>query len=232
MHFLLHAEHSSGLLRGLYLALSSFLAEGTSSFGIPVRASRVASDTWIIGRSTMRGTNRTTPPTAAATPRLWCSVYTTWATPATVPLIREARGNATDHFKLGWNEAGTCLNPLHRQLPGCNTLEFNLLRHGFRVPIMQNSEVSIMYLHVEILPIVYGAYIGEGRRGEGKGGEGQRREERGGEGRGGEGRGGNVGVLGGSVQVVAAPETCPTPCGASTDSRCCPQRCPPPTPLH
>ena len=67
------------------------------------------------------------------------------------------RGNATDHFKLGWNEAGTCLNPLHRQLPGCNTLEFNLLRHGFRVPIMQNSEVSIMYLHVEILPIVYGA---------------------------------------------------------------------------
>ena len=105
------------------------------------------------------------------------------------------RGNATDHFKLGWNEAGTCLNPLHRQLPGCNTLEFNLLIHGFRVPIMQNSEVSIMYLHVEILPIVYGAYIGEGRRGEGKGGEGQRREERGGEGRGGaekggEGRGG------------------------------------------
>ena len=69
------------------------------------------------------------------------------------------RGNATDHFKLGWNEAGTCLNPLHRQLPGCNTLEFNLLRHGFRVPIMQNSEVSIMYLHVEILPIAYGAYI-------------------------------------------------------------------------
>ena len=45
-----------------------------------------------------------------------------------------------------------------------------------------------MYLHVEILPIVYGAYIGEGRRGEGKGGEGQRREERGGEGRGGEGQ--------------------------------------------
>ena len=74
---------------------------------------------------------------------------------------------------------------------------------------------------------------------EGKGGEGRGREERGregrrgrrGEGRG-EGRGGNVGVLGGSVQVVAAPETCPTPCGASTDSRCCPQRCPPPTPLH
>ena len=68
---------------------------------------------------------------------------------------------------------------------------------------------------------------GEGRRGEGKGGEGQRREERGGE-----GRRGSVGVLGGSVQVVAAPETCSTPCGASTDSRCCPQRCLPPTPLH
>ena len=62
---------------------------------------------------------------------------------------------------------------------------------------------------------------------EGKGGEGRGREERVGEGRGGEGRGGNVGVLGGSVQVVAAPETCPTPCGASADSRCLP-----PTPLH
>ena len=52
------------------------------------------------------------------------------------------RGNATDHFKLGWNEAGTYLNPLHRQLPGCNTLEFNLLIHGFRVPIMQTEVLA------------------------------------------------------------------------------------------
>ena len=156
--FLLHAEHSSGLLRGFVLGIILFPCRRNQLIPHPSKGKSRGlrhMDNWSQHHAGHQSDH--TPYSSCYASALVLSIHNLGniSHSSTHSLIR---GNATDHFKLGWNEAGTCLNPLHRQLPGCNTLEFNLLRHGFRVPIMQNSEVSIMYLHVEILPIAYRAY--------------------------------------------------------------------------